>query len=75
MIRQFIRPPQSHEKKDLDRFFEELCKFINTQFTATWDYPMQIKGAYIWQDETGDMRIDTTRPTAHDDGTVIGGQS
>lgn len=30
---------------------------------------------YLFVDNTGDLRIDTAKPTAHDDGTVVGGQS
>ena len=31
--------------------------------------------SYLWVDNTGDLRIDTAKPTAHDDGAVVGTQS
>lgn len=57
----------------------DLCDALTSSLTFTSAYngtnPLVLGAYYIWVDGTGDLRINSGAPSAHDDGVVIGGQS
>lgn len=54
----------------------ELENFLAARLGAgTWSSPMRLSTYYLWIDATGDLRIESTRPTSDLDGSVLGTQA
>jgi len=77
MIKELIRPPQSKDEKEIDRWYKRVCEILNNQYTSAYGgtYPLRLGVYYIWIDSTGDARIKSSAPTSDTDGSIIGTQS
>ena len=73
---QVERAPESERSVIQERKDRELEDYLAAALgNGTYQAPLRLGTYYLWVDTTGRLRIKSSAPTSHTDGTVVGTQT